>query len=88
MPEREPMPERVAAEPAVAANGGPVAAGGWRLAELERLVESHAPERPDRAEEWRSYLFYLRDYVDADGRVPSHFDWLIEETFGELLVRG
>jgi hypothetical protein len=62
--------------------GGP---GGWRLQELERLVETHAPAHPDRAEEWQSYLFYLRDYTDSSGRVPAQFDWLIEDTFGSLL---
>ena len=86
VPAPHAAPEPAASVEAAPANGSQ--STGWRLAELERLVESHAPDRPDRAEEWRSYLFYLRDYVDADGRVPSHFDWLIEDTFGELLVHG
>jgi capsular polysaccharide biosynthesis protein len=59
---------------------------GRRLDDLERLVAEHAPDNPERAEEWRSYLFYLRDYVDVDGRVPRQFDWLIEDTFGDLLA--
>ena len=59
---------------------------GLRLDELERLVAEHAPEHPERAEEWRSYLFYLRDYADVDGRVPRQFDWLIQDTFGDLLA--
>jgi capsular polysaccharide biosynthesis protein len=80
-----PAPGPAAAPPAVAA---PAATGepGWRLAELEHLVEASAAAHPERVPEWQSYLFYLRDYTDADGRVPAQFDWLIEDTFGDLLA--
>jgi capsular polysaccharide biosynthesis protein len=69
------------------AEPAPAAAGGWALEELERLVERESRTQPERVDEWRSYLFYLRDYADASGRVPARFDWLIEETFGDLLAR-
>jgi len=77
-----PAPEAEPAPPVQVPSGEP----GRRLDDLERLVAEHAAENPERAEEWRSYLFYLRDYVDVDGRVPRQFDWLIEDTFGDLLA--
>lgn len=61
--------------------------GGWLLEELERLVERESASQPERIDEWRSYLFYLRNYTDSAGRVPAQFDWLIEDTFGDLLAR-
>jgi capsular polysaccharide biosynthesis protein len=82
-PAAPPGPAQAPPPPAAVARSN----GAWRLSELERLVESNAAAYPHRVEEWRSYLFYLRDYVDSGGRLPGHFDWLIEDTFGELLVR-
>jgi hypothetical protein len=75
-PEPEPEPE-----PA------PRPAGGWNLNELERLVGGQAAEQPERAAEWTSYLFHLRDHADAGGRLPSSFDGLVEEVFGDLAGR-
>jgi colicin import membrane protein len=82
----QPPPLVPAPPPARPAEPAPVA-GGWALEELEQLVERESRAQPDRVDEWRSYLFYLRDYADASGRVPARFDWLIEETFGDLLAR-
>lgn len=70
-----------AAQPAQPADGG----GRYNLNELRRLVELHRGEHPQRAAEWESYLFFLRDYAAADGRVPPTFDQLIEDAFGELV---
>lgn len=81
-PPREPAPEPERAH--VPPDGG---VGIVTLDELERLVSTHAGEFPDRAEEWSYYLVYLRGYADTQGRLPSSFDWLIEDTFGELLAR-
>jgi capsular polysaccharide biosynthesis protein len=83
-----PAPAPVAAPvPAPAAPAATEAPGeGWRLTELERLVEAHAADHPDQIDEWNSYLFYLRDYTDAQGRISQQFDWLIEDTFGPLLA--
>jgi hypothetical protein len=90
IPEAPPAAERVQApEPApVPAGAAPAAAvdpGPWNLNDLQRLVVQHSPEYPERVDEWESYLFLLRDYADANGRVPSQFDWLIEDTFRELV---
>ena len=53
---------------------------------LERLVNDRGDEFPDRRDEWSSYLFFLREYAEPDGSVPASFDWLIQETFSELVA--
>jgi hypothetical protein len=58
---------------------------GWNLDALTRLVEERADEFPDRVDEWRYTLFYLRNEARVDGTLPSKFDALVEECFGELL---
>jgi len=55
------------------------------LTELERLVADAADTSPDRVEEWRWYLFYLRDFAAADGSLDDTFGLLVETAFGELL---
>ena len=73
----EPEPEPVAvAEP-----------GDWNLAELERLVREHAHAYPERAEEWGYYLESMRGFAGPDGRLPTTLDWLVWDTFGDLLGR-
>ncbi len=59
--------------------------GRWNLFALQRLVDERGGEHPDRLEEWASYLYFLREYAKPDGAVPASFDWLIEETFTELV---
>lgn len=54
--------------------------GAWTLAELERLVAAESDR--DRAAEWQAYLFHLREFTDASGRLPSEFDALVEDVFG------
>jgi len=68
---------------ALAGEGGD---GRFNLVALERLVEERRGEFPDRAEEWLSYLYFLRDYAAADGAVPASFDGLIQDTFSELVA--
>jgi hypothetical protein len=69
--------------PAAAAEDG---RGRWNLISLERLVEERGREFPDRVDEWTSYLYFLREYAEPDGRVPASFDWLIHDTFSELVA--
>jgi hypothetical protein len=59
--------------------------GRYNLVTLERLVEARAGEFPHRADEWTSYLYFLREFAGPDGSVPATFDWLIQETFNELV---
>ena len=63
----------------------PPAGSGWSLDTLTRLVEERAEDFPDRADEWRYTLFYLRNEAEIDGTLPSRFDGLVDECFGELL---
>ena len=51
---------------------------------LERLVVSASTKAPDRAEEWRAYLYYLRDFADEKGRLPRSFDGLVADVFGDV----
>jgi capsular polysaccharide biosynthesis protein len=79
-PEPEPKPEPVA--PAAAE---PARTGSWRLDELESLVRRRSADFPDRVDEWNSYIFFLRDHAEMDGRLPSNFDSLVAEVFEPLL---
>jgi hypothetical protein len=83
-PAPEPVPAPVAL--AAAAGAGGETPGTYNLLTLERLVEERSAEFPDRAEEWLSYLFFLRDYAAPDGTVPAGFDWLIQDTFSDLVA--
>jgi capsular polysaccharide biosynthesis protein len=59
--------------------------GHWNLLDLQRLVDQRGGEFPERMDEWLSYLFFLREYAEPDGTVPSNFDWLIEDEFAEIV---
>ena len=50
-------------------------------------VREHSGDFPDRAEEWEIYLESIRDYAGPDGRLPASLDWLIWDTFGDVLER-
>jgi hypothetical protein len=55
---------------------------------LERLVEQRAAEFPDRAEEWRYYVVYLRDFAGPDGSLPDSLAGLVADVFADLLPRA
>jgi capsular polysaccharide biosynthesis protein len=90
-PEPEPVPEVEPApvEPEPEPTPQPVAAerGDWNFDELQALVREHAGEFPHRAEEWEIYLESIRDYAGPDGQLPASLDWLIWDTFGDVLER-
>ena len=84
-PAPDPDPEPAAPpEPAPEPPAAPDRA--WYVAELERLVDAHRGVRGDRAEELDAYLFHLRQYAAADGRLPPEFDGLVAEAFGDLVA--
>jgi chromosome segregation ATPase len=58
--------------------------GAWNVNTLDGLIRERGDEFPDRVEEWRDYLFYLRDFADVDGRLPSSFDALAADVFAPL----
>ncbi len=60
----------------------------WNLWDLERRARDEAQRDPLRYEEW-SYLFvHLRQFATPDGSLPTEFDSLVRESFGELLEHG
>jgi hypothetical protein len=63
----------------------PAGAHRWNLETLTRLVEENADEFPDRVDDWRYTLFYLRTEASIDGALPRKFDSLVEECFHELV---
>jgi uncharacterized protein involved in exopolysaccharide biosynthesis len=79
VPEPEPEPEREPAPPPI------LGSGAWSVVALERLVAERGAEFPGRIEEWRTYLFFLREHASPEGALPPSFDALVEETFRELL---
>jgi hypothetical protein len=78
-----PTPAAPPAEARVAGDDG--VRGHWNLLVLERLVNDRGEDFPDKREEWVSYLYLLREYAEPDGTVPASFDWLIQDTFAELV---
>ncbi len=89
----EPRPsEPVAASPeapptAVAepvARPAPQRVGEWNINDIEARVDANEAADPGQQEEWRAYLFFLRDHAAADGTLPPQFDSLIDEVFGSL----
>lgn len=63
-------------------------AGGWNLNDLERIVAEQQDAPPERVEEWRTYVFFLRDHAGIDGELPASFDSLVEDVFADLVRAG
>jgi transcriptional regulator with XRE-family HTH domain len=61
------------------------AASGFNLDALEHALYERAAEFPERAQEWRAYMVFLREFVHADGNLPPTFNPLVREVFRELL---
>ena len=55
------------------------------LGVLEGLVGARGAEFPDRAEDWHTYLLFLRGHADSAGRLPPHLEALVAEVFAPLL---
>jgi hypothetical protein len=53
--------------------------------ELDRLVRASAGGDVARDEERAWLLVYLREFASPEGTLPSDFDGLVRESFGELL---
>jgi hypothetical protein len=86
---RRPSAPQYAAEHSgelAAAPPTPDTTGEWKIDDLERLVDEHRAAGADRVAEWEAYVFHLRQYADAEGRLPSAFDALVAETFRDLVT--
>jgi hypothetical protein len=53
----------------------------WNVWSLERLVREQAGDN----DELGFLVTYLRDYANPDGMLPTNFDSLVRESFGDLL---
>lgn len=84
-PKREPMPVFEPARAPVAEELAHSLDSVYHLERLEALVAEREAEFPERATEWRDYLYFLREHAAPDGTLPSNFGYLIEETFAEVL---
>jgi hypothetical protein len=89
LPEPEPEPEPTwepEPDPVVAylprADGEP---REWNIWELERLAQGGEGKDAMRDEELGFLLLELRQFANADGRLPVSFDPVVRESFGELL---
>jgi transcriptional regulator with XRE-family HTH domain len=60
---------------------------GFNLDELEHTLDERAAEFPERVDEWRAYMVFLREFVQADGELPGAFNSLVGEVFRDLLAR-
>src|SRR6266542_3220668 len=76
----EPEPRVVAFTPRTL--GVPQA---WNLWELERLAREQSGTDALRDEERSFLLMYLREFADADGVLPTSFDTIVRESFGDVL---
>ena len=63
----------------------PTRIGGWNINDLDALVAANGESHPDHLEEWRAYLFFLRDHASIEGDLPAQFDSLIEDVFAAAL---
>jgi hypothetical protein len=57
----------------------------WNLWELERLAREHGGLDAARDEERSFMLMYLREFAAADGSLPTDFDTLVREAFGDVI---
>jgi hypothetical protein len=78
-PEPEPEPETVAYLPV---REDP---REWNLWELERVVRDNAGDDVAQNEERAYLLMYLREFAGSDGTLPTDFDGLVRDAFGDLL---
>jgi hypothetical protein len=84
-PEPERGPEAVLPLHREAIRAAVAPGGNWNIHDLERAVDSQSDASPEQAEEWRTYLYFLREHASADGLLPAGFNSLIDEVFGGLL---
>lgn len=81
--EAEEEPQELVPELAQAAHRRPE---GWNLWDLELRAKQVAGDRL-RDEEWHALFVSLREFAQPDGTLPSEFDALVHESFGELISR-
>ena len=81
-PEREPEPQPRVVPFTPRMLGVPQQ---WNLWELERVARDQSGADAIRDEERTFLLMYLREFAGADGVLPTSFDGIVRETFGDVL---
>jgi len=81
-PEQEPEPDAARVVAFIPANDDP---REWNLWELERAARDHATDDVARNEERSYLLMYLREFAGPDGVLPTDFDGLVRDAFGDVL---
>ena len=85
-PPPPPMPEPVSAPEPEAEPALPARAGTWSLSELQRAVDAHIGNAtPEQADNWRTYLYFIREHASPDGTLPRSLDPLIADVFADIL---
>jgi outer membrane biosynthesis protein TonB len=83
-PVREPEPDRAE----VVRLGAPQEPREWNLWDLERAARAASGDDAERDEERAFLLMYLREFAGPDGSLPTTFDGLVRDTFGDLHGSG
>jgi hypothetical protein len=78
----EPVPEP---EPTPVPQPAPATAGTWTIELLEQRVAQRRERFPDQADEWVTYLYFLREHASIDGSLPRSFDPLIADVFANAI---
>jgi hypothetical protein len=78
VPEPEP-------EPTPTPQPSAVPAGTWTIELLEQRVAQRRERFPDQADEWVTYLYFLREHASVDGSLPRSFDSLIADVFADAI---
>jgi len=87
VPEPVPKPEPAPVPAKEPVPSPSVSSGPWNLRALEDGVRAARSRFPERAEEWDTYLFLLRQHADADGTLPPSFDTLVADVFADVVGR-
>jgi hypothetical protein len=82
-----PLPETVSTPPAEAEPALPPRTGTWNLNELQAAVDAYANPTPEQAENWRTYLYFVREHASPDGTLPRSLDPLIADVFADIVHR-
>jgi hypothetical protein len=79
------LPEPVSTPVTEAERALPPRTGTWNLNELQAAVDAYADPTPEQAENWRTYLFFVREHASPDGTLPRSLDPLIADVFADIL---
>jgi capsular polysaccharide biosynthesis protein len=82
-----PVPEPVSVPQVETEPALPPPTGTWNLNELQAAVDAYVDPTPEQAENWRTYLYFVREHASPDGTLPRSLDPLIADVFAEIVHR-